>query len=872
MANSITLGDTKFPLEIFPGVEEVVRHFSTPEFLALNPRSRFRKINETLAKLILDAPHESFLLAAVVDYIQRIDSLKILSEPYHFTQFEFWLNHISGITPENNALIRGKIAGKWLPRGEYQCLFPIGMDAVLPGTHFVAAHLSPDIDTTIASFWGWVDAMAARVGSGQHLWSLPGGPPESPVIQIFRELFGQAVFNKLSQSGSSLILTAMDLVTQSNFMKESGSSSISALDHGVNEKAVILVDENGHYRGDWRSSDVEPVRQVIILFKSCVRWFENNLHVQLITLFAKGDLNVGDLSSFFTSVYDVQLAACEPVQELDEKQRQILTDLFVQVFALPKGLQSTFTDLSLALEKQGLDAFADFRKELEELQTSDLFQTEREGKLIEDRPKIFNRFQRILSKLDRAVHRIRDYVERLGIAIQIKNRVLGKKLHYLTLRSDVEDIRIKMNPYNYLTVVIPEEEGKLFPVGVVWAHDLRKSVLGTVTLRDFCNLEEVKMASYLSVISVVDHHKSSLKTLSPPLALIGDTQSCNVLVAEQALAINERYSLGGMTQATIESELEACDKDAVTPAAMRRKQRLMQKRMASVTRGNYFVHPGREMEEYLCFLHAILDDTDLLTKVSHRDVICVATLLNRLKSLTLQREIEIIQFDDIPKDLNFDKNAAKRILQNEEMYSLYRKVYASKEAEVADNLRACAEGRPSTIFQDTKEQNGCCRIGQTKLFASNYPLFCQHRTILENLWRSTAENVCHTHPELDLHLHMISTIASAKEVYEDRVGHYSHLDELWFWIPKNEQGEHHLASFLSAFQGVKELVQNELSLELPGDEADVMAEIFQRNFLPVPIQRGKAKEKGRPLAILHFRAGSLNSRKAMISPYLPRPV
>ena len=48
----------------------------------------------------------------------------------------------------------------------------------------------------------------------------------------------------------------------------------------------------------------------------------------------------------------------------------------------------------------------------------------------------------------------------------------------------------------------------------------------------------------------------------------------------------------------------------------------------------FFIHPAREFREYLCFLHAILDDTDLLTKVSSRDLECVAQFLNRLKSLS----------------------------------------------------------------------------------------------------------------------------------------------------------------------------------------------------------------------------------------------
>lgn len=779
---------------------------------------------------------------------------KCCQNPYVFKQFEFWLNNFSAISKENNALIRGKIAGKYLPREEYQNLFPIGMGAMFPGTHFVAAHLSPDVDSTIASLWGWVDALAARVGTGQHLWSLPGGPPESPITQICCDLFGKGVFAKLAHSGLTLTLSAMDLFTQSHVVKENGATSTSSLEHGVNEKAVILVDANGHYCGDWRSSDVEPVRQVIILFKSYIRWFENNLHLQLISLFAKQELHLKDLPAFFESVFEVKIAA---IQELDEKQKLDLEKLLIQVFSIPKGLESTFSDLSVSLERRGVDAFISFRQELLTLQESDLFDPK--GALIEERPKIFNRFQRILSKLDKAIHRVRDYVERLDIAIQIKHDVLGKKFHYLTLRSDVEDIRIKMDNYNYLTVVIPEEEGKLYPVGVVWAHDLRKNVLGTVAFRDFCNLEEVKMASYLSVISVIDHHKSNLTTLSPPLALIGDVQSCNVLLAEQALAINERYSLGGMTKESLETQLRE-------EAPMQRRARLMQKLMAAEMRGSYFVHPVREMQEYLCFLHAILDDTDLLTKVTPRDVVVVTKMLNRLKSLAVKSESVVIQLDDIPKDQNFAKNAAKRILQNDEMYSLYSKVYAFKEIEVAENLKAC------TIFQDTKEQSGCCRIGQTKLFASNYPLFKQQRQILESFWRTGAETIYQNRPEIDLHLQMISTITSAKEVYEGLEGRYGHPDELWFWIPATEQAQRHLASFLSGFQKAVEELADVMSLELQGDEAALMDEIFLRNFLAIPIQRTETKGQKRPQAILRYPAGSLNSRKAMITPYLPRPV
>ncbi len=76
----------------------------------------------------------------------------------------------------------------------------------------------------------------------------------------------------------------------------------------------------------------------------------------------------------------------------------------------------------------------------------------------------------------------------------IKNKVLNRPSQYVALRSDVEDIRLKIKTHDYISVAVPEGD-KLFPVGVIWASDLRRPYLGTVTFRDFCNFDEVKMAS-----------------------------------------------------------------------------------------------------------------------------------------------------------------------------------------------------------------------------------------------------------------------------------------------------------------------------------------------------------------------------------------
>lgn len=866
---STDLGDYPIPSSSFPNLDQTFAELTSNGFKKLPARKRFQHINETLTKLIVDAPKQSFLLPAVVDFIARVNHHHLLHDRFHISSFEFWLNQFSGLSAQENQEVRGKIAGRYIPRDEYQAFFPIGMDKVFSGTHFVAAHLSPDVDTMIASFWGWLDAFATRVGDARHIWSLPGGPPDSPVINTFKELFGESVFSDLPSVSGSLTLAAIDLITQTGFVKRKGGESLGALELSPGEKAVVLVDEEGCYQGEWHSSDVEIIRKIIIRFKSCLRWFENNFHVKLISLFAKEKLHVRDLSPFLASVFDLPINDSEPAREFTDRQKKDLNDFLHKVIGLKHGLQGTFKELIEALSTLSVLGLQEFQSQMESLPNTDLF--DQHGHLRENRPALFNHFQKIIDQLDRAIRQVCDYTEQLEVAIRIKNKVLGMHPQVITMRSDIEEIRIKMQKQDFLTVVIPEEGNKLFPIGIVWANTLQKQTLGTVSFRDFCNQEEVRMASYLTPISVIDHHKSTLMTSSPPSALISDAQSCNVLVAEQAYAINARYSLGGMTPEEIEHEIDQLRHvPHTTSANVRLLQRLLQRRLAVATDGKYWVHPAREFAEYLCCLHAILDDTDLLTKVSKRDVECVVELLNRLKSLTVKQEVEVIHLDDIPRDKNFAKNAAKRILHNPDMYSLYRKVFICKEQEIERTLLACSEEHYESLFVDTKEQNGCCRVGQTKLFSINFPSFFKGQPALLDYWLKKAQAVNKEKPELDLHLHMISTVASADEVYEDKVGHYHHKDEMWFWVPSTQKAIDHLSSFLASFQALNKL-GNSAQIEFLAGVSEEVENVFTRNCSGIPAKRNRDGLK-LPIVIMRFGAGLLNSRKAMITPYLPRIV
>ena len=153
--------------QLFSNVGLIVDSFNEPAFRSLSLRKRFRKVNQLLCDLIRMAKSPAFLLGAVVDYMGRVNRSKTLKETYTLASFEFWLNHFSELSSKENLEIRAKIAGKAIPRGDYQAFFPIGMDRTFSGTHFVAAHLSPDVDTMIASFWGWLIAQR-RIREPSH--------------------------------------------------------------------------------------------------------------------------------------------------------------------------------------------------------------------------------------------------------------------------------------------------------------------------------------------------------------------------------------------------------------------------------------------------------------------------------------------------------------------------------------------------------------------------------------------------------------------------------------------------------------------------------------------------------------------------------
>lgn len=867
------LADVPLEYTPFEDIDACLDAFSKKSFSSLSERKKFSKINERLLQYIQNAETPCFLLASVLDYIRRVNVQKLLSEPYRLINFEFWLNHFSLLSFEENSEIRQKIAGKMIPRDEYQAFFPIGTSKLFYGSHFVAAHLAPDIDTTIASFWGWLDAFCARVGSSLHQWSLPGTLQDSHTQALFHTLFGSDFFELTVRPTPVLSLTALDLLSQKDIVKVSKTTKSTDIDHSMLSKPIIVTDDSGHFLGNWRSFDAEAVRQVVVVFYSLISWLENTIHETIISSFAKSDVIREQVRAGLEAFFATPIKASLAVKEYSERQKKQLHDFLKKVLGLTKGSQSSFSELVQALNTCLNRALCP----LELIDCPTLY--DKTGRLVEDRPQIFRHLEKVFKEIDGFLDATSSYVDQLEVLLTIKDKVLAIPSVFITAKSEVEEIRKKMEPFDHLPVLV-DDGGKPFVVGVVYASDIKQQVLGSVSLRDFSNEQEMKMASYLQVISVIDHHKTDINTPGVSTLVISDAQSSNTIIASVWMAINDRYSLLGRSKESIELELNQALKEPQSD--IQKIKRLLQLSLNGTHAQGHSIDPRREFAEYLCFLHAILDDTDLLTKVTRQDLVCVANLLNRMKSISLQKDSLCVELEDIRQSPDFVPQARLRILQNEDMYSIYSNIYAHKEKEVEYELEASVQGRPSALFSDTKEQNGCARVGQIKLFPTNIAYFSKHQDALRALWLRDAKKINEVRPQIDLHMQMISTVAGAEDVKQGRqgrqgrIGTWTHKDELWIWTAPTSLASEHLINFLNAFQASELVQKNSWEVYCLGPNRVRMQEIFSQNFPIATRKTGHEKDfeedfkEALDVAIIRFTAGLLNSRKACVSPFLPR--
>lgn len=435
----------------------------------------------------------------------------------------------------------------------------------------------------------------------------------------------------------------------------------------------------------------------------------------------------------------------------------------------------------------------------------------------------------------------------------------------VTLDDSLSDIRKKMGKDASITVLSDDAS----PIGVITKESIEDEKLASLSLRDFCNAEEGTWDACFEVVSILDHHRMDVTCATPPCSLTGDVQSCNVITYEESAKLNESFGLGPYSEKSLKSALQKSVLDI--DASHADKNRLIKLLKLSKNLGSrYFVSKSRECTEYLLLLYAIFDDTDLLAKMTRRDLLCVANIVNQLKSFSIGEYIEVFSSDELRLDASV-KASAKSLLQNEEMYSLYQSVYAFKEEELDRDLSFASKGEKNFFFSDTKIQKESARVGQAKVFPINVQRYLDLSPKIQDAWLQVSAAAYSKNSNLKLHILMISTLESAEDLFKGKAVVHEHSDALWFWVPDDKQARVQLCNFLESFNASTSVQEIEyLRFDFYGSKecfAD-WKEAVDKNLPKASF--GEFQEiKDRNLAILSIPAGSITSRKSQITPFLP---
>src|SRR3990167_699856 len=575
----------------------------------LSIQEKHEHINGILLEAISESEKPCFLMPHVVHFIARVRDF--ILPTYHLSSFEFWLSSQTGIDEATEKEVRGKIVGKFVPDSTYELFFPIKKEEEKSAAHFAVAHLSPDIDTTVASWIGFLDSFGSRVGKNRNHWVVPGGPPKTVETGLaFYDPLSEHVFATLATTSKSYFLTSLDLVS-TQVVKKGLNEPSYGIHHGEESEAVIVVDKGGRFISDWKLRDVDVVRTIINRFFAIFSEFENAFHRDFMILFSEEKVERKDLHEFIDQKLNMTFAGSNLFRELSPRQQEEMNEFIQEVLAAPKGTRSTLSEFFEV--DPGHSSFDRVLEAVRALRSADhLF---RSGTLVSDRTTIFKALSSVIFLQTEAFRKFRAYIDSLDIAIRIKKRVLRSEPVFVSHLADFDEIHSKMGESQFVTVVYKEQE-HLYPLGVIFRSHLKQKPLAAVSLRDFSNFTETNIPPYAEVISVIDHHKTEIKTEAPAMIHVQDVQSVNVLVAQLLFPFNDKIQKHHMVLEHIDHELATAAETYEVPTYLRIMERLVIRKQAYYTDERYFISPEREFLEYYQILIAILDDTDLLTKVT----------------------------------------------------------------------------------------------------------------------------------------------------------------------------------------------------------------------------------------------------------------
>jgi len=876
MSDLPLIGDIQIQPKSFARQSEIIQLFKKESFSKLPSPERNEVVNHTLLELIQETPSPCYLLPEVISYLAEITAQNILDGTFNLTAFERWLNQHSGLSYEDNRIIRGKIIGKYLPRDDYNIIFPIGQNKVHPGSHTVTAHTPPDLDSLTASFLGWLDAFGCRVGKTLTVWNVPKGMPGPIISKMFIEFYSRDLFTRIAKQKTLISHVAMDIVQQDRLIRAKGDSDIKELKHNRNQYHIIQVDDQGYYMGDWRSTDVDAVTKVQRGLNMCMHSYEKFMVLSLTELFSHAQFHHQESMEKIEKLFSKKLQDYIHILNFpfSEVQEQTLHVYLTKVLGLSEGSNSPISEFFLLMDKKVHTEFSKYRETINLIGNRDYYDNDLKADF--ELSEIFGIMHKAQTQLIHSTKTLREYLDRLDIAMKIKTQVLGLQPTSVGTKAEIHEIRAKIKDYHHLTVVFPDKNAQMIPVGVIHREDIDEPIQGTVSFRDFCNYDEIKIHSdYLEVISAIDHHKSSVNSKSAMVLSVADVQSSNIITAQKYFEMNDPYSSRGQTEDSINSQLTKLSKEDMTQQNLRLMSKLLQKKQAILHKNTqYFISKERELHEYLLCLNAIIDDTDLLNKCGWWDIEIIIELLNRIKSLQIGHEIEVYHLDGVTKDRRSLKKCIRDVLQCPDFYSFYNSIYDYREQVVSELILATDDDDATQIFEDRKIQNHSCSISQFKLFPRNWKALKSNRNNIVMNWLQLRSKVKEENSEVDFFMHMMSTIPGAHEAYHGEYDNTNKKDEIWLTgVMEADESVSRLRQFLRALKKSPKHQEIDLEFHLEGpdnSDTETLRKVVKTVSQDETIKLIKNDNFKVPFIVFRFQQGSLNSRKSDITPFLPK--
>jgi inorganic pyrophosphatase/exopolyphosphatase len=693
---------------------------------------------QTLTEYILQQPAPCFLLKEVVKHLEgkRSEGMQI-----SICDYEFYLKNHSNLSKEKQMEIRQKIMGRKAPKEASQILFPVAANGQMPGSVVVTAHLSPDIDTVVSSFNGWMDAFEMDVSQNLHHWNVPNAPEEILEVKLlFLKTYGPSFFQVLADNRSELTLVALDLATTEGLKIHSLEDKTLDVSSESSKHACCVVDKEGNFCGGWLPEDVEKVRLVTDSLNHCIRWAQNAFFQALVS-------KEGDVKRLLNS----RFKELEPVQEFALKRKNYLHTFLEKVLDVEQGLESSILHFMQKMDRTYSFGFDRFHAAVEQHKKGE----------IGDLEQIFN-------LLSDAFRKLRSHIDTFSIALMVKEKVYEEKKSSVHPRTTIEEINLRIQDRSAIFVT---RDNKV--EGVIYSSRLRNPTQGFVVLRDFSNPNEIGIPRYMEIAAIIDHHKTDVKTQKVATIYTMDVQSSNVIGAKLAFDINKKLVTDGPTEEQLNTALLEGAKNVSDNRQLRILERVLEERIARAMQIGW-CDSKREAADYQMFLYAILDDTDLLAKKTALDHEIVVELVNRLVSLEQNKITEVV-----------DPTQLKPLIQNSELYRFYKTVYSLKEEDVEQRLQSLK------IFNDTKKQ-GEALVSQLKVYPNNI------KTLKKN-YDAVAKTWYEHKTEQSLKIMMLTTVEGAEDLYKGLKSNQNHKDEIWISATTSDEGVTQLSYFLMMF-------------------------------------------------------------------------